>query len=214
MRDVLSRPTMLKSMDTSTWFPAGSAAPCYMSIHALRIISTSRPELSCWKLDPSDYQAALEHARADLATREATARSAGVNVPITNASAFSQLRLAEAAHEEAIAAVDSEEANLAAAQHKVQQNDAVYSRAERDRVRWQGLVDGGVVSRSEYDAREAEALADAQQLEADRATVTAEQHKIAQARSLIAQRAAHVVAAGTAPQQLSDARATPDSTMG
>jgi membrane fusion protein (multidrug efflux system) len=166
------------------------------------------------ELDPSDYQAALEHARADLATREATARSAGVNVPITNANAFSQLRLAEAAHEEAIAAVDSEEANLAAARHKVQQDEAVYSRAERDRVRWQGLVDGGVVSRSEYDAREAEALADAQQLEADRATVTAEQHKIAQARSLIAQRAAQVVAARTAPQQLSDARAKSDSSMG
>src|SRR5262252_1077395 len=155
------------------------------------------------ELDPSDYQAALEHARADLATREATARSAGVNVPITNASAFSQLRLAEAAHDEAIAAVDSEEANLAAAQHKVPQDEAVYARAERDRVRWQGLVDGGVVSRSEYDAREAEARADAQQLEADRATVTAEQHKIAQARSLAAQRAAQVEAARTAPQQLS-----------
>jgi len=110
--------------------------------------------------------------------------------------------------------VDSEEANLAAAQHKVQQDEAVYSRAERDRVRWQGLVDGGVVSRSEYDAREAEALADAQQLEADRATVTAEQHKIAQARSLIAQRAAQVVAARSAPQQLSDARAKSDSSIG
>ena len=166
------------------------------------------------ELDPSDYQAALEHARADLVTREATARSAGVNVPITNASAFSQLRLAEAAHEEAIAAVDSEEANLAAAQHKVQQDEAVYTRAERDRVRWQGLVDGGVVSRSEYDAREAEALADAQQLEADRATVTAVQHKIAQVRSLIAQRAAQVEAARTAPQQLSDARAKSESSMG
>ncbi len=42
------------------------------------------------ELDPNDYQAALEHARADLITREASARSAGVNVPITNVSAFSQ----------------------------------------------------------------------------------------------------------------------------
>ena len=166
------------------------------------------------ELDPSDYQAALEHAKADLVTREATSRSAGVNVPITKANAFSQLRLAEAAHEESIAAVDSEEANLAAAQHRVQQDEAVYARAERDRVRWQGLVDGGVVSRSEYDAREAEALADAQQLEADRATVTAEQDKIAQARSLIAQRAAQVEAARTAPQQLTDARAKSESSMG
>ncbi|MBV9669889.1 MAG: HlyD family secretion protein [Acidobacteriales bacterium] len=166
------------------------------------------------ELDPNDYQAALDHAKSDLATKEGEARSAGVNVPITNATAFSQLRLAEAAHEEAIAAVDSEEANLATAQHRVQQDEAVYSRAERDRVRWQGLVDGGVVSRSEYDAREAEALADGQQLEADRATVTAEQHKIAQARSLIAQRAAQVESARTAPRQLSDARAKSESSMG
>jgi len=166
------------------------------------------------ELDPNDYQAALEHARADLATREATARSAEVNVPITNASAFSQLRLAEAAHEEAIAAVDSEEANLAAAQHKVQQDEAVYSRADRDRVRWRGLVDGGVVSRSEYDAREAEALADAQQLEADRATVTAEQHKIGQLRSLIEQRLAQVQSAHTAPQQVNDAQAKSESSIG
>ena len=99
------------------------------------------------ELDPNDYQAALEHAKSDLATKEGEARSAGVNVPITNASAFSQLRLAEAARDEAVAAVDSEEANLAAAQHRVKQDEAVYARAERDRVRYQGLVDGGVVSR-------------------------------------------------------------------
>src|SRR5262250_660584 len=158
------------------------------------------------ELDPSDYQAALEHARADLATREATARSAGVNVPITNASAFSQLRLAEAAHEEAIAAVDSEEANLAAAQHRVKQDEAVYARAERDRVRYQGLVEGGVVSRLEYDSHEAEAAADSQALEADRATVISEQHKIGQLRSLVEQKLAQVQSAHTAPQQVNDAQ--------
>src|SRR5215472_971062 len=53
------------------------------------------------ELDPNDYQAALEHAKSDLATKEGEARSAEVNVPITNASAFSQLRLAEAARDEA-----------------------------------------------------------------------------------------------------------------
>src|SRR5215467_14396863 len=85
------------------------------------------------ELDPSDYQAELDHARGDLATREAGARSAGVNVPITNASAFSQLTLAEAAVDEAEAALATEEANLAAAQHKVQQDQAIAARAERDR---------------------------------------------------------------------------------
>ena len=166
------------------------------------------------ELDPNDYQAALEHAESDLATKEGEARSAGVNVPITNASAFSQLRLAEAARDEAVAAVDSEEANLAAAQHRVKQDEAVYARAERDRVRYQGLVDGGVVSRLEYDAHEAEALADSQVLEADRATVISEQHKIGQLRSLIEQKLAQVQSAHTAPQQVNDAQAKSESSIG
>src|SRR6266581_1629987 len=166
------------------------------------------------ELDPNDYQAALEHAESDLATKEGEARSAGVNVPITNASAFSQLRLAEAGRDEAVAAVDSEEANLAAAQHRVKQDEAVYARAERDRVRYQGLVDGGVVSRLEYDAREAEALADSQVLEADRATVISEQHKIGQLRSLIEQKLAQVQSAHTAPQQVNDAQAKSESSIG
>src|SRR6266404_3448256 len=166
------------------------------------------------ELDPSDYQAALEHARADLATREAGARSAGVKVPITNASAFSQLRLAEAARDEAIAAVDAEEALLAGAQHKVRQDEAIYARAERDRIRYQGILESGVVSRSDYDAREAEAIADAQILETDRATVVAEQHKIAQARSVVTERQAQVTAARTAPQQLSDAQSRSESSIG
>src|SRR5215467_9417427 len=85
------------------------------------------------ELDPNDYQAALDRARGDLATREASARSADVNVPIANASAFSQLTLAEAAVDEAEAALATEEANLAAAQQKVQQDQAVAARAERDR---------------------------------------------------------------------------------
>jgi len=87
------------------------------------------------ELDPNDYQAALDHAKADLVTREGEARSAGVSVPITDTSAFSRLRLAEAAREEAAASVDAEEAEVVAAQHKVHQDEAIYARAERDRVR-------------------------------------------------------------------------------
>jgi membrane fusion protein (multidrug efflux system) len=166
------------------------------------------------ELDPTDYQAVLDHARADLVTREASAHSAEVNVPITNASAFSQLSLAEAALNEAIAAVESEQANFTGAQHKVQQDEAVYARANRDRIRYQGLIEEGVVSRSDFDTREAEAIADAQMLEADRAIVVSVQHKIAQARSLVTQRQAQIQAARTAPQQVTDARAKMESSMG
>jgi len=90
----------------------------------------------------------------------------------------------------------------------------VYARADRDRIRWQGLVEGGVIWRSEFDAREAEALADAPQLEDDRAVVVAVEQRIAQARSLVAQRQAQIDSARTAPQQLGGAQAKSESSLG
>jgi membrane fusion protein (multidrug efflux system) len=166
------------------------------------------------ELDPNDYQIALDHAKADLAAREATARSARINVPITDISAFSQLRLAEAAREEAVATVDAEQASLAAAEHNVQRDEALYERAERDRARYQALVEKREISRSDYDARATEAIASAQALASDRAIVTSEQQKIAQALSLVAERRAQVETARTAPQQLIDARAKSQSSIG
>ena len=166
------------------------------------------------ELDPNDYAAELDHARADLVTREAVARSAGINVPITDTSAFSRLHLAEAAREEAAASIAAEEANVVAAQHRVQQDEAVYSHAERDRVRYQALVEKHEISRSEYDARETESVAAAQTLESDRATVEAIQQKIAQARSLVSERQAQLQEARTAPQQVVDAQAKSQSSVG
>ena len=166
------------------------------------------------ELDPNDYQAALDHAKADLVTKEGAARSAGVNVPITDTSAFSRLRLAEAAQETAAASVEAEQANLLAAQHKVQQDEALHSRDERDRVRYQALVEKREISRSDYDARETESVATAQALESDRAAVASIQRKIAQARSLVAERRAQVQEARTAPQQVVDAQAKSQSSIG
>ena len=111
------------------------------------------------ELDPRDYKAEFEHAKADLDTRSAETHSALVNVPIVQAGSFGGLHSAEAAKEQAVASVDAEQANLLAVQHKLQQDEAVYARAERDRVRYQALVEKQEISRSSYDARETEALA-------------------------------------------------------
>jgi membrane fusion protein (multidrug efflux system) len=166
------------------------------------------------ELDPRDYEAALEHAKANLETKEAEARAAQLQVPITEASAYSQLRLAEAARQEAFESVAVSQADLVAAQHRVQQDEAVAARAERDRVRYASLVEKREISRSFYDARETEAAATAQALESDRAAVTAAEQKIAQSRSFVAQREAQVASARTAPQQSSDARAQSASAQG
>lgn len=166
------------------------------------------------ELDPRDYEAALEHAKATFETKEAQFHAAQLQVPITNASAYSQLHLAEAARQEAIAGVAAAEADLVSVQHRVQQDQAVADRAERDRVRYAALVEKREISRSYYDARATEATASSQILDSDRAAVAGAEQKIAQARSMVVQREAQVDSARTAPQQASDARAKLESAQG
>ncbi|HTP34434.1 MAG TPA: HlyD family secretion protein [Candidatus Acidoferrales bacterium] len=166
------------------------------------------------ELDPRDYEAELDHAKADLDTRKAEAVSARVTVPIVDASAFNRLRASEAAAQQATSAVNEAEANLAAAQHRLQQDRATSERAERDRVRYQALVEKHEISRSEYDARQTESVSAAQAVEADLAAIQSSRQKIAQAHSLVAQREAEVEAARTAPQQLADAKAKTQTANG
>lgn len=166
------------------------------------------------ELDPRDYEAALEHAKATLETKEAAANAAKLQVPITHASAFSQLHLAEAAREQAVESVAAAEADVTAARARVQQDEAVAGRAERDRVRYAALVDRREISRSFYDARMTDAAATAQTLASDVAAVQAAQQRIAEAKSLVAEREAQVASARTAPQQYSDAVAHESSAQG
>ena len=166
------------------------------------------------ELDPRDYAAELEHAKANLDTRSAEARSAQVTVPIVDASAFGQLHSAEAAKEQSLASVESEQANLVAARHKLQQDEAIFARAERDRARYQALVEKQEISRSDYDARQTEATAASEAVETDRATITSQEQKITEARSLVIQREAQIEASRIAPQQVTDARAKSDSASG
>jgi membrane fusion protein (multidrug efflux system) len=163
------------------------------------------------ELDPRDYQVALERARANLKIRQSQARVAQLGVPITSASAFNQLRAAEAAHQEALAAVETAKAELSGAQHKLERDEAIAARAERDRVRYQALVEKREISRSDYDARETESISAAQAVQADRANIAASERKIAQARSIVMQREAQIASARTAPEQLQNARATSES---
>jgi membrane fusion protein (multidrug efflux system) len=153
------------------------------------------------ELDPGDYDVAVAQARAALNTREATANAAGLQVPIVQASAFGQLALTRASESEAVDSVAVEEANLMAAQHRVEHDLLVAARAERDRQRYLALVEKREISRSEYDARETEAKAAAETLEADRSSVVAAQRRIAQAQSRVVQKQADVASARTAPEQ-------------
>jgi membrane fusion protein (multidrug efflux system) len=166
------------------------------------------------ELDPQDYDAELEHAKADLDTRRAEASAARVTIPIVNATAFGQLRAAEAAKEETLASVEAEQANLTAARHRLLQDQAVHARAERDRLRYLALVEKHEISRSDYDARDTEATAAAEVIEADRAGIASLERKIDEERRLVAERDAQLDAFRIAPQQVSQSQAQSQSASG
>jgi membrane fusion protein, multidrug efflux system len=166
------------------------------------------------ELDPRDYAADLEHAKAILDTRNAEARTARVTIPITDAAAFGQLAAAEAARDQAAASVDTEQADLEAARHRLAQDEAIYARTERDRVRYQSLVEKREISRSDYDARDTEATAAEQAIEADRANIAAKERKILETRALVAQREAEITSARSAPRQVTAAETRSQSASG
>ena len=159
------------------------------------------------RLDPRDYEADLDHARAVLHTKEAEANAAGLQISITQATAFSRLHVAEAEEKAAVESVAEAEAGLDAAHKRVQQDTAVAAHAERDRVRYAALVEKREISRSFYDARETDARTAGDALAADQAAETAAVRKVAEAQRTVAQRQAEIDAAETAPQDVSDARA-------
>ena len=127
------------------------------------------------QLDPRDYQAALDEAKASLALAEGEARSAGVDVPRTSetsasdtSSAQAQLAGAQADLMRAQAAYDqAQTADLAYAQANVEKSRANSVLAQADLARYLPLVKKDEISKQQYDAAKANADATASGLNAD-----------------------------------------------
>ena len=119
--------------------------------------------------------------------------------------------MAKAAREQANQEVNGAQSQVLAAQHRVQLDQALADRAERDRVRYQALVDKHEISRSFYDARATDAAGTVQTLESDKAALADAQDKIGEMQAVVVERKAQIENAGTAPQQTSDAEAEAQS---
>ena len=144
------------------------------------------------RLDPSDYQVALERARADLADATHTAQAANAGIPIVSTNTESSIAEAQAN----LAAAQKE---VSAAEARVREAQANHTRAAQDLKRFQELVAKDEISRQQYDnAVTAE--------QAARAAVEVAQASVAAAQSHVAQAQAQVQAASTAPQQVAVTR--------
>ena len=161
------------------------------------------------RIDPRDYQARVDQARAALLQAESQARSAKVAVPMTNETTLSgtsaaAAQLADAQAEQQRAQLSLQAASgsdVAYAEANVQTKQAKNERAQADLARMRPLVDKAEISRQQFDAYKAEArvaeseLAAAreklasvkQDAEIRRAALAAAESKVAHARALVQQ---------------------------
>jgi membrane fusion protein (multidrug efflux system) len=143
------------------------------------------------KIDPRDYQAALDQAKAALALAESEARSAGVDVPKTredvasgNSNADAQLTGAQADIAKAQATYEqSQTADLAYAQANVEKSQANAELAKADLARYLPLMEKGEISKQQYDAAKANADASASALQADLQKQAQAQRNVAVAKA-------------------------------
>jgi membrane fusion protein (multidrug efflux system) len=159
------------------------------------------------KIDPKDYQVAVDKARADLANAEATAQSLNIVVPITSVNTSSQLTSAESDVVNAGAGIIAAEKQLVAAHAQLEQAQANDVRAQDDLNRYKLLVDKREVSQQIYDQALATAKASTANVAAARANEAAAQQAVQQARSRLSQAEANQRAAQTGPQQVASSRA-------
>ena len=159
------------------------------------------------EIDPRDYQVAVDKAKADLASAEATARSLNINVPITSVTTSSQLSFTGSGVEDAVAGLAAAEKQLAAAQDQVQQAEANDVKAQDDVVRYKQLVEKQDVSAQTYDYAVAAAKASTAAVAAAQANEAAAGQAVQQARSRVAEAQANLRAAQTRPQQIATTQA-------
>jgi membrane fusion protein (multidrug efflux system) len=154
------------------------------------------------KIDPRDYQASVDQAKAALALAVSDAQSAGVDVPRTRenvasgtSSADAQLAAAEADLARARVTYDqAQTSDLAWAQANVDKGRANAELARADVERYKPLLDKAEISKQQYDAAKANADATASSLRAD-------QEKLAQAERSVDITKAQLAAASARVEQ-------------
>jgi membrane fusion protein (multidrug efflux system) len=109
------------------------------------------------EIDPKDYQVALEQALANLASAQAAAIQANVNVPITSTSVRTNLSTTGSDVQGAMAAVAQAQKQEQASEARVDQAKANALKAKLDVERYTPLVQKDVISKQQFDAAVAQA---------------------------------------------------------
>jgi membrane fusion protein (multidrug efflux system) len=159
------------------------------------------------EIDPKDYEVAVERAKADLASAQATAQSLNITVPITTVNSASQLRFAASGVEDAGAGIAAAEKQVAAAHAQLDAAEAIDVKAQDDVRRYKALVEKQELAAQAYDQAVSTAKASAANVAAARANEAAAEQAVQQARSRLGQSEATQRSAETGPQQVSSSQA-------
>jgi len=145
------------------------------------------------ELDPTDYQVAVNRARAELQDAQATLQAARTGVPLTHTTTSSTLSNAQAA-------LRSAEQEVSEAQARLREAEAQYKLASDDVRRFAQLIKKDEIPQQRYDTAVTTENQAAAAVDASRAAVASAQSHVAQAQAM-------VQGAQTAPQQLAITRA-------
>jgi membrane fusion protein (multidrug efflux system) len=170
------------------------------------------------RIDPRDYRAKVDQAKAALALAESQAQAASVGVPWTqettqsgSSGAEAQLQAAQAECERArLAFEQASSADLAYAQANVEKRQASDERAKADLARMKPLLDKAEISQQQYDAYLAAARVAESELKADRQKLAAAQStvEISKAALLAAQARVNQARAGVQQAQANHKQVT------
>jgi membrane fusion protein, multidrug efflux system len=139
------------------------------------------------EIDPRDYQVALEQAQANLASSQAAAIQATVNVPITSVNVNTSVDTTSSDVQGSSANVEQARKQAQAAEARVAAAKANATKSHLDVERYTPLVQKDVISKQQFDAAvAADAANQAAVLEAE-ATVIANQAMVTQALQKLSQ---------------------------
>ena len=154
------------------------------------------------RVDPRDYEAKRDQARAAVAVAEANVRAARAELPLTRETTRSQVdevkaalegtrvgvKSSESAVDEVRARLESKRAAAAASQADVVAAESNQRKARRDLDRMQQLMKNDYVSRREHDDAVAALEGAEAQLEAARRRLAAIEKEVQQAEAEVASR--------------------------
>ena len=162
------------------------------------------------EIDPKDYQVALEQAQANLASSQAAAIQATVNVPITSVNVNTSVDTTSSDVQGSTASVEQARKQEQAAEARVAAAKANAVKSRLDVERYTPLVQKDVISKQQFDAAVAtDAANQASVLEAE-ATQIANQAMVTQALQKLSQsrfQAAQSVKTGPDQVKVQQARA-------